>query len=186
MTSHILFPSLLAAAFSAGIVAVALAQHDPRGDARTLPATFEIPNSLKVEHEELHSDLSAATRLGGKTGAAAQRVATLLHAHFVSEEEFALPPLGLLRPLASGRRSPDMREVIALTDRLKVDLPRMLDEHRTIVAALEELARAAEAENRPEAVRFAERLTLHAQNEEEVLYPAAILVGEFLKLTLPH
>jgi hypothetical protein len=62
-----------------------------------------------------------------------------------------------------------MRDVVALTDRLKADLPRMLDEHKAIVAALEELARAAEADGHPEALRFAEKLTLHAQNEEEVL-----------------
>lgn len=31
---------------------------------------------------------------------------------------------------------------------------------------------------------FAEKLKLHAQTEEEVLYPAAILLGEHLKRTL--
>jgi hypothetical protein len=33
-----------------------------------------------------------------------------------------------------------------------------------------------------EVVVFAEKLKLHAKNEEEVFYPAAILVGEYLKL----
>jgi hypothetical protein len=32
--------------------------------------------------------------------------------------------------------------------------------------------------------RFAEKLRLHARTEEGVLYPAAILVGEYLKLIL--
>jgi len=36
----------------------------------------------------------------------------------------------------------------------------------------------------PEHARFAEKLMLHAQTEEEVLYPAAILVGEYLKVKL--
>jgi hypothetical protein len=31
---------------------------------------------------------------------------------------------------------------------------------------------------------FAEKLTLHAQTEEEVLYPAALLVGRYVKLSL--
>jgi hypothetical protein len=31
-------------------------------------------------------------------------------------------------------------------------------------------------------VEFTHKLKMHAQNEEEVLYPAAILVGEYLKL----
>jgi len=179
-----LFPSILAAAFTAGTAVVALAQQVPHREGPVLTPTFQIPSPLKIEHDELHEELLAATKLGAKTGPAAQRVATLLHAHFVSEEEFALPPLALLRPLASGHVSPDMRTVITLTDRLKAELPRMLDEHKAIVAALEELRIAAEAEGHPDAVRFAEKLTLHAQNEEEVLYPAALLVGEVLKLRL--
>ena len=60
----------------------------------------------------------------------------------------------------------------------------MLQEHRAIVGALEGLVKAAKAENKLEYVHFAEKLMLHAQNEEEVLYPAAILVGEYLKLKL--
>jgi len=35
-----------------------------------------------------------------------------------------------------------------------------------------------------EYVEFAENLKLHAKTEEEVMYPAAILVGEYLKLKL--
>ena len=37
-------------------------------------------------------------------------------------------------------------------------------------------------EKKMEYVKFADKLILHAQNEEEVLYPASILVGEYLKL----
>jgi len=40
------------------------------------------------------------TRLPGETGHAAKRVAAVLHEHFLSEEEFALPPLGLLGPIS--------------------------------------------------------------------------------------
>ncbi len=39
-------------------------------------------------------------------------------------------------------------------------------------------------ENKEEYVRVAEKLLLHAQTEEQVLYPAAILIGEYLKLKL--
>jgi hypothetical protein len=41
------------------------------------------------------------------------------------------------------------------------------------VAAVQALIAAAQAESRPEFVRFAEKLMLHARTEEEVLYPAA-------------
>jgi len=110
----------------------------------------------------------------------------LLDAHFKSEEEFALPPLGLLRPLAEGRATPAMRDVVALTDRLKAEMPRMLREHSALVSALEELDAAAKAERHPEVRGFVDELTAHAQTEEQVLYPAAILVGEYLKLKFPR
>jgi hemerythrin HHE cation binding domain-containing protein len=144
----------------------------------------EIPVPLKVEHEELHAELVALTRAPGKVGEAARQVATLLHPHFVKEEEYALPPLGLLSAAASGKITPEMRSVVTMTDRLKGDLPHMLDEHQQVVRSLDALAEAGRAEKQPDAVRFAEKLRLHAEFEEQVLYPAAILVGEHIKARL--
>lgn len=146
--------------------------------------TFTIPNPLKLEHEELHAELATATRAGGEVGEAAKAVAKVLHDHFVKEEEFALPPLGLLSSLARGDVGEELSSVIGMTDRLKAELPKMLEEHKVVVVALKDLIAAAEAEKKPEHGRFAEKLMLHAQTEEEVLYPAAILVGEYLKLKL--
>lgn len=57
---------------------------------------LSIPYSLKVEHDELHLQLEKAINAGGKTGDAAKIVAELLHPHFKKEEEYAMPPLGLL------------------------------------------------------------------------------------------
>ena len=142
---------------------------------------FKIPQPLKSEHDELHAELVKATKAPGETGAAAKQVASLLHPHFVKEEEFALPPLGLLGPLSRGERTSGMRDVLRLTDKLKQELPQMLEEHRAIVAALDTLAAAARAEAQPEYAAFAEKLKLHAQTEEEVSYPTAILVGEYVK-----
>ena len=104
---------------------------------------FKIPEPLKLEHEELHAELANTTRISGEIGKAAKAVAELLHPHFVKEEEYALPPLGLLRVLAEGPVSSEMASVRAMTDRLEKDLPRMLDEHKAIVAALEKLADVA-------------------------------------------
>jgi hypothetical protein len=145
---------------------------------------FKIPKSLQAEHAELHEELAKAIAAGGKVSEAAKTVAALLHAHFEKEEEYALPPLGLLSELAQGRVTPEMRSAIVMADKLKADLPHMLQEHKDIVVALKKLVAAAKQENKPEHARFAEKLIQHAQNEEEVLYPAAILVGEYLKLRL--
>jgi hypothetical protein len=145
---------------------------------------LNIPQSLRAEHGELHEELARAIKAGGQVGEAAKAVAELLHPHFVKEEEYALPPLGLLSSLTEGGPTVEMRSVLAMTDRLRADLPHMLQEHKTIVAALEKLIVAARQENKPEYALFAEKLIRHARNEEEVLYPAAILVGEYLRVKL--
>ena len=145
---------------------------------------FVIPEPLKREHEELHEQLRKATREGGAVGEAAKALAKLMHPHFVKEDAYALPPLGLLPLLAKGSVTPDMTAVLKLTDTLKQELSQMLAEHKTIVAALQVLADAAKRENKPEHVAFAEKLILHPQTEEEVMYPAALLIGEYLKLKL--
>ncbi|HON35722.1 MAG TPA: hemerythrin domain-containing protein [Methanothrix sp.] len=142
------------------------------------------PASLRREHEELHAGLAETIKAGGNTGNAAKKVADILHAHFLKEEEYALPPLGMLPVLAEGTVLPEMQAVIELTDRLKADLGHMLKEHEEIVTALKSLIRAAEGEGNEKAVIFAEKLMLHAQTEEDVLYPASILIGEYLKLKL--
>lgn len=172
------------AALAAIFVPVALAQqHSAETRQHT---TFPIPAAIKAEHERLHADLQALTRQSGKVGAAAKRVAAVLHEHFQREEELALPPLGLLAPLADGRATPQMREVLALTDRLKAEMPRMLSEHKTILQALDELERVAKAERHAEGTQFADELKAHAQTEEQVLYPAALLVGEYVKVKFPR
>jgi hemerythrin superfamily protein len=141
-----------------------------------------IPHSLRVEHEELHAELAKATREGGQVGEAAKAVAKVLHPHFLREEEYALPPLGLLTLLAEGTEIADMPAALRMTARLKDDLARMLEEHKAIVARLGSLTDASREEGKDAYIRFAEKLTLHAQTEEEVLYPAAILIGEYLRL----
>ncbi len=145
---------------------------------------LRIPESMKAEHQELHEELYEATLAPGPVGEAARGVAAVLHEHFEKEEAFALPPLGLLPALAQGEAGPELRQALPLTERLKADLPEMLAEHQAVVAALDKLVAAAEQAHEPRFVRFAEKLKLHAQTEEQVSYPTAILIGEYIKLLL--
>ena len=140
-----------------------------------------IPESMRLEHGEIHAELVRATQGPGTVGDAARELARILHPHFVREEEIALPPLGLLAPLARGEFAPEMTEVLAMTDALRTELPRMLDEHREIRAATRHLGEAARAEGNMDVAHLAEKLALHAQSEEELFYPAAILVGDLVR-----
>ena len=147
-------------------------------------AKSELPPVLQAEHQELHEEMLKATKLGGETGAAAKEVVKVLFPHVLLEEEFGIPPLTVLPRLARGEITPDMARMIPLSELLKVELPRMLDEHKLIVMALQKFLAAAAKEQHAGYTRLAQKLIVHAQMEEEVLYPASIVIGEYLKWKL--
>jgi iron-sulfur cluster repair protein YtfE (RIC family) len=144
----------------------------------------QIPESIRLEHEAIHSALVDATKAPGAVGVAARALAQVLHPHFVREEEIALPPLGRLAPLSRGVLPPGATDVLSLTDALTRELPRMLEEHKQIHAAVEQLRKTARDQHNSRYEQLAGQLALHAQTEEEVLYPAAVLVGEIVRARL--
>lgn len=146
-----------------------------------LPA---MPNSLRIEHEELRADLEQAIRIGGRIGEAARALWSLLHPHFRKEDDNVFLGLGLLQTVAEGKVTPGMSELVVKAERLKRELPEMLAEHDQIRKALERLGQEATREGRPQVACFAAKLLHHARMEEEVLYPAAIVLGEYLKSVL--
>jgi hypothetical protein len=143
-----------------------------------------IPPALKQEHDNLQANLAAATSEPGALGVAARDLSSLLQPHFTREEVFVYPALALLPDLAEGRITQDMAGMIDMTRRLKDALPQMLSEHRKIHDGLVKLRAAAAAASRPAYERFADALSDHMDTEEEVLYLAAIVVGEHVALLL--
>ena len=149
-----------------------------------MATTTKSPESLEFEHRELREQLEKAMASPGRTGEAAREVMQVLAPHIVLEREFAMPPLALLARIARDEILPEMARLIDKTDAFKAELPRMLDEHKLIVNALRTLMQAAAAEGQSGAAQFAQKMIMHAQMEEEILYPAAILVGEYLRLRM--
>ena len=143
-----------------------------------------IPQSLQTEHKAIHDALAEATQIPGPVGAAARELEAVLGPHFRRENEIALPPLGLLAALAAGEKPAGMEEALAMSDALRKELPRMLQEHTKIRAATETLRVVAHKEKASTFEQFAEELALHARTEEEVLYPAALLVGDVIRARL--
>jgi iron-sulfur cluster repair protein YtfE (RIC family) len=147
---------------------------------------MQTPQSLVAEHRELHEVLARASREGGELGRAADELEKALAPHFKREEEIATPPLGLLSKLAREDATADMRAVLPMTDALERELPQMLREHEVIRAAVTRLRAVAAKAGRDEYVRFSDELSAHARQEEEILYPAAVLVGRYIKRTAPE
>jgi hypothetical protein len=174
--------SLLAGLLSGGSVAYAQSGSAGRHPPAQGVKTFSIPEPMRIEHEKLHAALAGLTKESGRTGEAAKAVARVLEPHFAKENEYALPPLSLLKPLSQGKFEPKMAEILTLTDRLEADMPTMLAEHKAIEAALKKLHDAATAEKNAAGIEFAEHLAAHAQEEEEFTYPTALLIGRYVRL----
>jgi hypothetical protein len=188
-----LIAMLAAATVALALVPVArvTAQHQ-HGDGHAAAAAGDLskqsvlkaPPAMVTEHAHLHEQLAAALQAGGKTAEAAKKVEAVLTQHFAHEDAYALPPLGLLEPMAQGKEpsAEQVKVAIAMAEKLRASYGQMLDEHRQLTQSLKELEAAANAENKPQAAEFARALTLHAQNEEQVLYPATLMIGQYLKL----
>jgi hypothetical protein len=176
LTFSIVTIALTAVAFSVSLRALRAGELQ-----KAQPTALTAPASIHDEHEHIHAALVALTKTDGAVGKAATELAEALHPHFVREEEIALPPLGLLAPLAAGKTPAGMEEAVVMSDTLKKELPRMLEEHKVIRAATENLLRVGRQERHAGAQEFATTLAAHARTEEEILYPAAILVGDVVR-----
>ena len=184
--THIILMCALLASFSVTFSASGAAAQHQRSKQSETPTTqpaLATPSSIHEEHQHLHHQLDEALASGGETAVRARAVADVLLPHFKAEEEYAMPPLGLLtaiandQPLTSEQRS----EAIQMARELRGHYEQMLQEHQQIHSALEALASAARQENKPNAVAFAETLMMHAQNEEQILYPTTLLIGKYLE-----
>lgn len=152
--------------------------------ANQLP-DFKIPEPLQIRQEELCTALERAVLTGGKTGAAARKLQQVLQPHLLKEETDLLQPLGLLLRLARGETTPAMRQILSRTEHLKARMFEIVREHAEIIEAARELLRVARAERKLALAAFTERLMLRAWTDEVVFYPAAVLIGEYLKLRFP-
>lgn len=139
-----------------------------------------IPLSIREEHRQLHKELSGLINVGGPIGRASNEVANALHKHFIKEEKYAMPNLGVLHAAVSNRKITNVKSVIRTSVLLEKHLPGMLKEHTLIVKKLDKLKKVAMSKKDSTALNFVDKLKHHALTEEEVLYPAAILIGKYL------
>ena len=136
------------------------------------------PASMEKEHQEIWQLLMGVQNLSGKTGSVAETLAKDLKAHIDKEESLALPLLGILRDLVNGKLThASARRASSLYVKFENEYPGMLHGHKELYKVLERLKKVGAEEGHLTAVRFAEALEKHSQEEEEVLYPAAILAG---------
>ncbi len=145
---------------------------------------LQTPEPLKEEHRAFHDELLMAIKTGGKLGNIALQIDNILNPHFKIEEEFAFPPLTLMVPLSRGEIDPGMKDALGIIERLKDELPKLANDHLEITQKLKDFNDAVKIEKKIEFTQFPQKLIHHARAEEGILYPAAILIGEYLSLKL--
>ena len=145
------------------------------------PGKPEVPHFIKEEHEHLLGELKKLTLTKDSTGRVAARTREFMQHHFQEEEDYVLPPLQTLPSLASEIIPEHSAEIIRLTEKLRSQLTHMNAEHQMIMAHLSELKQAAAYDNHPDITWLEEQIYKHAKAEEEVYFPAAIVIGGYLK-----
>ena len=166
------------------LLLVFISQCKPKEDITItqFPGKPEVPSSIKKTHATLLEQIHKMTLYKDSSGRVAIKLEGMMEHHFKEEEDFILPPLGLLPLLANDQIPEQSKEIIHLSEKVKSQLNHMSAEHQLIKAYLEELKQASNIENLPEIIEFENEVFKHATSEEEVFFPASILIGEYLKL----
>ena len=172
------------AALAAVSLACLVCWPGPGGTARAQPGV-DIPQSERIEDEGIMDMLKEIAKRAPPVGPAAEKVLPLMTRRLATDAATVLPPLVLLPVLASEDATPDMRWAIALADRVKAEQDTMKQLHEELKAALIGLRDAASSVGDRHTVGFTNDLIADDLDDQEVLEPTAILIGEFLRGKLP-
>ncbi len=147
------------------------------------PSQISTPSSVKKEHEYLLDLIRQFSTEKDSAGRTANKILVTMEHHFSEEESYVLPPLGILPQLAKREVPAYSDSILALIKKFRTNSAHMIAEHQLINAYIEEWLNTDGA-NRQEILFFKNELEAHARLEEEVLFPAAILIGEYLQLKI--
>jgi hypothetical protein len=142
---------------------------------------LNVPDALRRGHDEARTELVRAAMQGGRIAKAAKRVAQLCLPHFEHEEKSVFPVLALLPYLAPENLRPEMMDVMPLISDFRAKHDALNDHHQSILAEIEELLQAAHKEKNREFAELAYNLRIHERVEDEVIYPAVVLIGGYLQ-----
>jgi hypothetical protein len=165
-------------------VAVALLVATTLAPAAEAPSALGTPRSVQLQHEQIVSRLERIAKRDGAMGIAAAKAATFLKAHYAKEEEFVLPPLGLLSTILKDPNPADLDRAVAMAERTKAALNELLADHVEITTLMNDLIAAGRQEQDEELVRLASRVAAQSLNDIEVIQPTAILIGEYIRANL--
>lgn len=141
----------------------------------------KVPGSVSEEYENLTQNLKIAANVSGNVGTAAKDAYRLLQPHHEKDQEFALPPLRYLATIADEKLTGEIEKIHNMSGRLKRQYPQMRQDIQSLTTALESLADVAFKEQKLEYHTLARRFINFLQREEQILYPASILIGDLIQ-----
>jgi hypothetical protein len=165
-------------------IVIALTGASGTAAAQSSAQARDIPQSLRVEHQNTLEQLAALSRRNGAVGVEARKALALFKRHIQREQEYILPPLTLLPILADGKVSPDMKWAVAMADRVKADREQIFQEHTQITDAMNELAAAARKAHDAAALEFAQAAVADSLNDVELIEPMTMVIGDYLRARL--
>lgn len=141
---------------------------------------LETPQSLQLDHEILLSKLNQIASTNTKSAPNAKNVADTFRAHFRREEKTVLPQLSLLMTIVEGKWNIDTEEALLKNNILLKEFQELKGEHQKILDAAKEMIKVSMEEKNQEAKDIAEEIILHIKIEEEVSYPAILVINKYL------
>jgi hypothetical protein len=151
--------------------------------AQTPPA-HEIPQAIRLAHEEDIKELNEFAVDTGALGVAARHALDLVKKHHAREEEYIMPPLTLLSAVTEGKITKDMAWAVAMADRIKATREEIFEEHTAITDAMNNLLLEASLVRNQDAIDYALNAVADSLEDMEVEEPAAIMVGEVIRAKL--
>lgn len=145
-----------------------------------LDEKFTVPKTLRLDHDEIRIALSRASRRTGCVGDAAQRLARIYLPHLDHEEKTIYPAFDLLHEAALSGLRERMAAVFPLVFHYRA-WHDVLDHHRSIHNAVDELHVTLRKEQDSEFAMLGENLRNHERIEEDVMHPAMIWIGHYLR-----
>lgn len=142
---------------------------------------FNVPKTLRRDHDELRSTLSRAMTQPGGVGAAARRLKRLCVPHFDKEEKTVYRAFALLHDAALGGVASDMAAALPLVFHCSVWHETLLHHHYSIAVAVAELEDALCEEERSKYAELPATIMNHEKIEEEVMYPAVVWLGNYIR-----
>jgi hypothetical protein len=140
------------------------------------------PRALAHVHDVLLDQLSYAVSLDSRTGEIARELDGVLKEHLRREDDTMNPVMSALVDMAGGHWPSDADRLGQRFQAAEGAYTRLLGDHAKIAALIGRLNEAAREDGEEEVVRLCDDLLVHLQLEEEVLYPAAVIAGRYLRL----